>query len=165
MYENLAYEEIKNLPEDKRIEAWSELHKLMPSNVELARKLNTLPIAVSNAVKKYVLGEPVGRGSKKNRPEQMNSYVEPQSQERSELQQDQPQVVKPKRRYNKRKKPEVVIELPKVDIPASNVDIDSFSITITKTISGEDAQLLLNGIGGTFLKDQRYSVEIKIIER
>lgn len=190
MYENLTYEEIKNLPENKKTEAWSELHTIMPSNMELARKLNAAPIAISNAVKKYVLGEPVGRANKKNKPEQVEQIQQEAEQEpqqemqeepKQELQQDQPQVVKTKRKYNKRIKPEVIVELPEADIkadtkqepvkseevsvPVSNSEMYSFLITVNKTVSGEDAQILLGGLANTLLKGQQYSIEVKIKEK
>lgn len=48
----------------------------------------------------------------------------------------------------------------------NNEDVaDTFSISIKKILSGEDAQFLLNGIGGTLLKNQKYTVEIKIKEK
>ena len=163
MYENLSYSELKNVPEDKKTEAWAELHSLYSSNAELAKKLGVATIAVVNAVKKYVLNEPIGRANKKDmqKPE-------------PEVKQESPVEVKPKRKYNRKAKPEVEKELVRVDskpetvvneVPHLNEDnVDIFSISVKKDITGEDAKTLLNGIGSTLLKDQRYTIEVKVIE-
>ncbi|MGE5614918.1 MAG: hypothetical protein ACM3XR_11005, partial [Bacillota bacterium] len=41
---------------------------------------------------------------------------------------------------------------------------ETFSISIKKVVSGEDAQFLFSGIGGTMLKDRKYLIEVKITE-
>ena len=157
---------------------------------QLAARLGTAPVAVMNLIRKYVEGKPVGRASKKvnqeSQPEQvqvLRREPEPQLQEKpkQKIQQEQPQEVKPKRKYNKRVKLGVVIELPKaameadikpesvksevINVSASNIDTDSFSIIVKKTISGEDAQVMLNGIVSMLIKDQQYSIEVKITEK
>lgn len=147
MYENLTYEELKNLPEDKKGEAWGELHSSIPSNAELAKKLNVAPIAVVNAVKKYVLGEPIGRAAKKDKPES-----QPKRSKKS-VKEEQAEV-RPKRKYNRKPKTE--------EIPETTAT--SFSIDISNAFSGEEASVIMHGVGGTLLPDKTYKIEIKISE-
>jgi hypothetical protein len=49
-------------------------------------------------------------------------------------------------------------------IAAENTAGDTFSISVKKMISGEDARFFLNGIGSTLMKDQRYSIEVNVAE-
>lgn len=165
MYENITYEEIKSLPEDQKAEAWKELHDLYPSNKELSLKLGVAQIAVANAVKKYVLGEPIGRANKKEKPEASEPVQETPQTDKQESQQEQ-QELKPKRKYNRKVKQDTIIE-PKnvVESPDFRIIVDSFLININNTFSGENAQIILNGIGNTLLKDHNYIIEIKISEK
>ena len=164
MYENIAYEEIKSLPEDQKAEAWKELHDLYPSNKELSLKLGVAQIAVTNAVKKYVLGEPIGRANKKEKPEASELVQDNPQIDKQESQQEQ-QELKPKRKYNRKVKQDTIIE-PKnvIESPDFRIIVNSFLININNTFSGEDAQVILNGVGGTLLKGHKYNLEIKISE-
>lgn len=170
MYENKTYEEIKNLPEEQKAEAWREIHSIYPENKALAEKLGIAHIAVVNAVKKYVLNEPIGRANKKEKQEPAQEQIEI----KPEAQQEQ-QVEKPKRKYIRKAKQETVIELPKnkpeslgnevSNYPKINIVVSSFLININNSFSGEHAQIMLNGIGSTLLKDHEYNIEIKISEK
>lgn len=170
MYENITYEELKNLPEDQKVEAWKELHDLYPSNKELSLKLGVAQIAVTNAIKKYVLNEPIGRANKKEKAEYSPEQIqEVQEDTKPELQQEQ-QVDKPKRKYNRKSKQDnLTLEIEPVTVKNEsdkiNIDINTFLININNTFSGENAQVILNGIGSTFLKDRNYNIEIKISEK
>lgn len=149
MYENFTYEELRNLSEDKKSEAWKELHILYPENKVLAQKLNVATIAVVNAVKKYVLGEPVGRAKKKVEIVPLEPIQETQKIDKQESQQP------PKRKYNRKAKS---------DMPEIRLVIHPFSINISNIFTTEEAQTILNGIGSTLLKNKTYKVEINISE-
>lgn len=164
MYENFAYDELKNLPEDKKAEAWGELHSSIPSNRELAQKLGISPIVVVNAVKKYVLGEPVGRANKKLKPE---SPLEGEKAKRSRKaqQEEDKQEVRPKRKYNRKAKA-VSFEIGEAgSLHETELNAGSFLIDIKNAFSGEEAQGILSGIGSALLKDRQYSLEVKISDK
>lgn len=159
MYDNMSYTQIKELNEEQKIEVWSELHKQFPDNKELAKKLGISPIVSSNAIKRYVLGEHIGR-VKKEKSE--NGQVQTQAQ---------PEEIKPKRKYNRKpKEDETIITLPSSkdldkEIYNESDNTDTFSIIINKVADGENVQILLNGIANTLLKDQQYTIEINISEK
>jgi hypothetical protein len=169
MYENITYGELKNLPEDRKAEAWGELYSLYShSNVELAKKLGVATIAVVNAVKKYVLGEPVGRANKANKKSKQKLQI--QEELERELPQEPQKEARPKRKYNRKAKAEPVVEALNVEKtvshePAAAVSKGSFSVTINKTLSGEAAQAVLKGLADIFIKSQQYDIEVKINEK
>jgi hypothetical protein len=160
MYENITYEELKSLPEEKKMEVWKELHTLYVDNKALAKRLGIATIAVVNGVKKYVLGEPVGRASKSNK----DSSQQKKNSLRGE---------KPKRKYTKRVNSVLDTDQSFADFrPVKINDIkfdsssaNSFSISVNKILAGDNAHFLLTGISNTLIKDQQYFVEIKIIEK
>lgn len=59
----------------------------------------------------------------------------------------------------------VVVETKPVAPEINDVESEVYSISIKKTVSGEDAQFFLNGIGSTLVKNQKYLIEIKITEK
>lgn len=154
MYETITYQELKELPEDKKAEAWKELHSEYPDNRVLAQKLGVATIAVVNGIKKYVLGEPVGRASKMSK--ELQTPTDGQEN-------------RPKRKYNKKAKAGAEgRSAAGAENAASGAQAgidNSFSISINKTVTGENAQFLFNGIGNTLIKNQEYIIEIKIIEK
>lgn len=190
MYENITYEELKALSEDEKTKALKELIEKYPDKKQLTARLGVAPVAIMNLIRKYVDGKPIGRANQKKQapqadqiqklPQEAKQEPEQDPQSQQVLQQEQPHEVKIKRKYNRKVKPEVVIKSPKVEkvayikpepvkdeainISISNVTFDSFSITIRKAVSGEDAQFLLNGISNTLLKNQKYIIDVKITE-
>ncbi|OGO80080.1 MAG: hypothetical protein A2Y21_02190 [Clostridiales bacterium GWC2_40_7] len=59
---------------------------------------------------------------------------------------------------------EIKPEVPETISATPEVKDESFTISIKKTVSGEDAQFFLNGVGNTLLKGQKYAIEVKIVE-
>ena len=57
------------------------------------------------------------------------------------------------------------LETKPMDPEINEPESESFSIAVKKAVSGEDAQFLLNGIGSTLLKNQKYLIEVKITEK
>lgn len=164
MYENLVYDELKNLPEDKKAEAWGELHSSIPSNRELAQKLGISPIVVVNAVKKYVLGEPVGRANKRLKPESQLEGVKTRKSRKAQQKEDI-QEVKPKRKYNRKAKAVSFEANEAGNLPVIETNAGSFLIDIKNAFSGEEARGILSGIGSALLKDRQYSLEIRISDK
>ena len=88
MYENLTYDQLKELPDEQKVEALKELKVIYPENKDLAEHLGGAHIAVSNMVAKYLEGKQLGRKKmteeekqqkreerlRKNRKKQKNRY-------------------------------------------------------------------------------------------
>lgn len=161
MYENITYQELKSLPEEKKTEVWKELHTLYVDNKALAKKLGIATIAVVNGVKKYVLGEPVGRASKSKKDS---------SQQKKNSTKD----IKQKRKYTKRSEKAILdtdqsfASFQPLEAAENKFDmlpLNTFSISINKVLTGEDAHFLLTGISNTLIKDQDYVIDIRITEK
>jgi predicted transcriptional regulator len=146
MYESITYAELKKLPSAEKPEAWKELKSLYKTQKELADKLGVSPAIVYNMVSRYAGGE------KKSKLE----LVEAPRKTRTRM----------KKKVEKTEKATAVQEtkpvLPEI---RKAEESESFSIAIKKAICGEDARFLLNGIGNTLLKDQKYMIEVRIIEK
>lgn len=151
MYENITYAELKTLPREQKADAWKELKGLYSTQKELAEKLGVSPNLVYNMISRYAKNGPVGT-------------------EKADEKEAAGQAKKAGRRAKMRKGlatgnntvVDVSGAIREIDFPVEN---ESFSISIKKTVSGEDAQFIFGGIGGTLLKDQKYMVEVKIIEK
>ena len=164
MYENITYAELKKLPKEQKPEAWKELKALYSSTKELASRLGVSSSIVYNMIARYVGGKTDGKKKEEN-------------DEIAEIQDNQivvPQPEKTRKRGVRKKRDIVVMETDPASVAADNAAVaeaesapeaDTFSISIKKTISGEDAQFFLNGIGNTLLKNQKYVIEVKISEK
>lgn len=143
MYENATYAELKNLPKDQRPEAWKELKSLYKTQKELAEKLGVSPNLVYNMISRYVKEESA-------------------NDEEATV----PEVVKERKKAKSRVKKQDMQELDTTSesILAETEVNKAFTISIKKTVSGEDAQIFLNGVGSTLLKGQKYAIEVKVIE-
>ncbi|MCX7658872.1 MAG: hypothetical protein N2Z57_09380 [Oscillospiraceae bacterium] len=162
MYENITYAELKKLPKEQKPEAWKELKSLYSSTKELALRLGVSSSIVYNMIAKYVNG----KTGAKNKEE---------SNENAEINENQAASLGLEKTKAKRKRQDIVIgETGPAGFAAGNtalvgienpLEADMFSISINKTLSGEDAQFFLNGIGNTLLKNQKYLIEVKIKEK
>ena len=176
MYENHTYNQIKDLPEDQKVEALKELKTLYPDNKDLATHLNVIPMAISNMVGKYLEGKQLGR--KKMSPEEKAQAKLQREEEKKLKQQQEAEKVKEqqeKENSNEQKTDEVVkseetketndkytTQDYKPVSPQSNAS--SFSIKLDKIMTGEEAGLRLNGIANSLLKEKEYKVELVIVE-
>jgi hypothetical protein len=152
MYESITYAELKSLPKEQKPDAWKFLKTLYPTQKELAEKLGVSPAVVYNMISRY---------AKEEAAQEIENAGEPEV------------IRKPARRRNKAKrqrlhgKPvqDISAAMPGPEvIAAENTAGDTFSISVKKMISGEDARFFLNGIGSTLMKDQRYSIEVNVAE-
>lgn len=152
MYENITYAELKTLPKEEKAAAWKELMSMYSTKKELAEKLGVSPNLVYNMISRYAKYEPDGT-------------------EKNEGRQAVEQIEKAGRRTKRKNRSRLTDNNAIVDISGAVQEInppegnESFSISIKKTISGEDAQFLFSGIGSTLLRDQKYIVEVRITER
>jgi len=173
MYEDITYEELKGLSEDKKVEVWKELHSKYSDDKELAKKLGVATIAVINGVRKYALGEHIGRTKKEEVQEEAKQVVKEES-----TQPEVPtiQLIKPKRQYNRKPKEEKQLEsitdmkeemvesVAEVKPEPIKVNESEYSILLKKEVLGEEAQARINSIANTLIKDQKYEIEILIKE-
>ena len=145
MYESITYAEIKKLPAAEKPVAWKELKSLYKTQKELAEKLGVSPAIVYNMISRYVGSE--------NRVVKLEVVKEPKKarvkKQAEKIEQD------------------INLEAKHAEPVPEIIDVESelFSISIKKTVSGEDAQFFLNGVGSTLLKNQMYLVEVKITEK
>lgn len=145
MYESITYAELKKLPSEEKAEAWKELKSLYKTQKELAEKLGVSAAVVYNMISRYAKGEKEAKLELVEAPEKSRVRVK-----------------------KKLRKPETVVAVPgpaAVWPEAGSAEGEAFSISIRKLASGEDAQFLLNGIGSTLLKNQKYLIEVKIVEK
>jgi len=150
MYENMTYAELKKLPDVERQNAWKELTVIYPTKKELAQKFGVSIAVIYNNILKYVKGKP----TEKTQAEKQEAIVKRPRKTKS--------LSQPAGLDEKSDK------LNPVDFEIKNPDNapqdELFSIDIKKTVSGEDAQFFLNGIGGTLLRNQKYTIEVRITE-
>lgn len=157
MYESISYQELKSLPKQQKSDAWKELKAMYSTQKELAEKLGVSPSIVYSMISRYAKEDTVrGRRAKKlevvEKPRRTRKRLKNQESQPEQVLGASVQEVKP------------VLEAP-IILGNSAVENDTFSISIKKTISGEDAQFFLSGIGNTLLKGQKYTVEVKITEK
>lgn len=152
MYESITYAELKSLPKEQKPVAWKELKAMYSTQKELSEKLGVSPAIVYNMISRYAKDETAG--SKKLKELEV--------------------VETPKKTRNRMKKQEIqdkqeldiaAIETKPIFPEINEIESETFSISIKKMVSGEDAQFFLNGIGNTLLKNQKYVIEVKIAEK
>lgn len=158
MYESITYQELKRLPREQKPNAWKELKSMYATQKELAGKLGVSPAIVYNMISRYAKDENEG-----NKREIKFKSVKTMKKTRNRT--------KKQEIPDNRKQEDAIMEIKPVfhEIPEiAEIYEDAgqtFSIYIKKILSGEDAQFLLNGIGSTLLKNQKYAVEVKITEK
>ena len=159
MYESITYSELKKLPSAEKPEAWKELKALYKTQKELAEKLGVSAALVYNMISRYVKDEP----AESKKAKVLEVVPEPQKARRRVKKQDKQEQDKQERQEQQEI---IVIETNPIVPEVKDVEEDeSFSIAIKKTVSGEDAQFFLNGIGNTLLKNQKYVIDVKITEK
>lgn len=156
MYESIKYDELKQLPDEQKKEALQEFITKYGSNKAIAEVLGSVPIAISNMIKKYVNDEPIGRKKKEE------TTVETPKNEVS-------QETKPKRKYTKKttietkpepQQPEIIrapIKLPK---PSA-----SFTTSLNGELSGEEIKERVSGIVNALLNSKTYSITLQVEEK
>jgi hypothetical protein len=143
MYENITYAELKKLPKQQKTEAWKELLSLNPVKKQLAEKFGVSPAIVYNMISRYVDSSNVDARTKPSKPVTLEHAINAVAQ------------------YSK-EKTEQKSRVSKNEAAAENI---TFSLTVNKTVTGENARFFLNGIGSTLLNDQKYRIDVKITEK
>jgi hypothetical protein len=156
MYENIKYEELKNLPDEQKKEALQELMATYGSNKAIAEATEGYATTIANMYSKYVEGKHIGRvkGSK-------NPDKKPKEEN------------KVKRKYTKKVKEDTIIpiESPQEEIVYNKVLEEvktstlSFNSSLSGDLSGEEVKVRIIGIVNALLDDKTYSVNLQIDEK
>jgi len=152
MYENLTYDQLKELPDEQKVEALKELKVIYPENKDLAEHLGGAHIAVSNMVAKYLEGKQLGR-KKMTEEEKQQKREERLRKKQEEVEKERLRLLQEQQIQNQVKDEEEVIN-----------SSESFSVKFSKIIVGEEATIVLGNIGGSLLKDGKYKINLSIEE-
>lgn len=152
MYENITYEELKNLPDEEKVKALTELLSITPDRKELAKKLGVAPIAIINLIGKYLEGKQIGR-KKKETIEVENLIEEP----------------KQKRKYTRKSKDEEKSEQPIQSLSTQVEKIifeekHNITISLNTEFTGSEIQHILTGISTTIFDNKKYKINLEITE-
>ena len=159
MYESFTYNQIKDLPEDQKVEALKELKTMYPDNKDLAKHWDVAFIAANNMIGKYLEGKQVGR--KKMTPEE-KAQAKLQRETEKKLKEQQTSI-----NVNEASNTESVIpekSISSITQEIQSINTTSFSIKLQKEILGEEATTILNSIANTLLKEGKYKVSLSIEE-
>jgi ATP-dependent Clp protease ATP-binding subunit ClpA len=179
MYETFTYNQIKDLPEDQKIEALKELKTMFPDNKELAVHLNVIPMAISNMVAKYVEGKQMGRKkmtAEEKAQAKLKREAEKKLKERQEIEKEKEKITQQEK--SDEQKVDEVVKSQEIKNEETNVksiaeesksiplqsNSSSFSIKLDKNMVGEEAVSRLNGIANSLLKEKEYKIELVIAE-
>ena len=170
MYENIKYEELKQLPDNQKKEALQELMATYGSNKAIAEATGAATIAIANLYGKIVEGKTVGRkkGTKNSVKEEDNK-----EEKLTDAVIETPASIteeKPKRKYTKRNNVVAEAETQKEEIvrkPIILADLKSLSFTtsLSGDLSGEEVKARIIGIVNALLDDKTYSVNLQIDEK
>jgi len=172
MYEQIKYEELKQLPDEQKKEALQELMTIHGSNKAIAEAVGGSTIAIINMHKKYVLGESVGRvkGSKNSTKQEETlpeKVVETPTDDTE---------IKPKRKYTRKTKDvEVpqelqieqeaqVQEIVRTPIKLAELSV-SFTTSLCGNLSGEEIKKRVTGMINSLLEDKTYTINLQIDEQ
>jgi hypothetical protein len=182
VYESITYEELKSLPRDQKIEALKELKALYPTQKKIAEKLGVNPANIYNMIAKYVKAEDEGRPKagaragtkaavkavreaakptegkagtegeiKAGAKDMINAGAEGEIKAGAEGDPKAETSVPQEKRVRHKREKKMKAE-------------ENLLITLSKSLTGEEAQTQLMGIGSMFLKNHDYRLEIRISE-
>ncbi len=162
MYENLSYEQLKELPGEQKKNALLQLKQKYPHYKEMAEKIGGTPTALSNLYLRIVEGKKFGR--KKKEAAEPPKAVEPLVAETS--------AEAPVKLRRTRRKSIIVPDSQPVTtigeqrellvIPAKKPI--NFTINLGIEESGNEAKSRIEGIVGSLLKEKIYNIKMSIEE-
>ena len=168
MYENLSYEQLKELPGDQKKNALMQLKKQYPHYKEMAEKIGGTPTALSNLYLRIVEGRRFGR-KKKEVVESVKAAEPPKVIGSPDMEASAEAPVKLRRT---RRKSVAVPESQPVTtigeqreilaIPAKKAIAFTISLGIEET--GNEARSRIEGIIGSLLKEKTYNIKMSIEE-
>lgn len=172
MYENIKYDELKNLPDDQKVIALNKLKEIYTDNKAIAEATGAAPIAISNMIKKHILGEHVGRTKANKNETTINNDTIVENKETAN------EPIREKRKYTRKIQPEIIKEeLHKDEIVKEEEPVEyetqhqetisnkfSFTTGLCGEIEGEVVKSRITGITNSLLDDKKYLIELKISE-
>jgi hypothetical protein len=162
MYENLSYEQLKELPGEQKKNALLQLKEKYPHYKEMAEKIGGTPTALSNLYLRIVEGKKFGR-KKKEVIEPPKVVASPVIEAAAET---------PVKLRRTRRKSIVVPEAQPATTIGEQREIlvmpakKSISFTINLGIeeTGNEAKSRIEGIVGSLLKEKVYNIKMSIEE-
>lgn len=156
MYEDITYEQLKELSNEQKKEALIELKDKFETFKGISEKIGGTPMAISNYYLKFVSGKKPGRKKKED-----VAPITPETPAEADA--------KPKRgRRKSSEKTEatvlVPVQEPRTVVAKPSQKAVSFSIGLEIEISGEEARERIQGVVGSFMKDKTYRVKLSIEE-
>lgn len=156
MYENLSYEQLKELPGEQKKNALMQLKEQYPHYKEMAEKIGGTPTALSNLYLRIVEGRRFGRKKKEViTPPKVEAIVE----------------APVKLRRTRRKSIAVpdaqpaaaIVEQKELIVMPAKKSI-SFTINLGIEETGNEAKSRIEGIVGSLLKEKIYNIKMSIEE-
>ena len=170
MYENYTYEQVKNLPDEQKIEALKELKVIYPENKILAQHWDVAHIAVSNMVGKYLEGKQMGR---KKMTEEEKAQKKAERETNKKLKQYQEHQRELQEQEEVKTNVKEIKDVEEINNAQYDKDITQtivketkygFSIKLDIKMTGEEAINRLSGIANSLLKENEYKVELNVEE-
>ena len=183
MYDNISYENLRDLPDEQKREALIELKSKYPTYREMAEKVGGTPVALSNLYLRIVEGKRFGRRKKEETEARLEEMAKTSKafvnstksklpaisyaamMENENLQ--KPDTSKPKHNgISFTKLMETENEQRKQNTLTANVTKKTVAFTIGLEIEvpGEGARDRIQGVIGSLLKDKTYKVKLSIEE-
>lgn len=165
MYENIKYEELKQLPDDQKKEALQELMNLHGSNSAIAKAIEGFPVAIANMYSKFVEGKQIGR--KKGSKNAVKEVVQQPTEEIHIV--ETPIIIpetKPKRTYNRKQKEVSTIQQDSQESQdITQLPSASFTTSLSGELTGDQIKQRVTGMINSLLDDNQYTINIQIDEK
>lgn len=175
MYDNITYDQLKELPVEQKKEALIALKGKYPTYKEMAQAIGGNPVALANLYLRLVEGQKFGGRKKKEVVEQTapEAPVVPEIPIAPVALETPTQKEKPKRGRRKAtdkapkatetkaittvdEKKEIAVVAPK--------KVVSFTISLETEGTGDEAKSRIEGVAGSLMKDKTYKVKLTIEE-
>jgi hypothetical protein len=164
MYENLSYEQLKELPGEQKKNALMQLKEQYPHYKEMAEKIGGTPTALSNLYLRIVEGRKFGRKKK--------VVIEPTIVETTFKAPAEAPAEAPVKLRRTRRKSIAVPDFQPVSTINEQRDVlempvkkaISFTINLGIEETGNEAKSRIEGIIGSLLKEKIYNIKMSIEE-
>lgn len=156
MYEDLTYEQLKEMPDEQKKEVLSKMLEEYKDSKTVASKIPGASfIAISNLIRKLIEGKPVGR-------------IKKEETDTTETTETNIQAEKPKRKYTRRiVDREAINEYKQEDIQQKTEVVVHKNINTSINIPavfGNELVKRLEGLAKSILDDKEYEINIQITE-
>lgn len=168
MYENITYDQLKDLPDEEKKEALIYLKEKYPTYKEMSQAIGGIPLSLSHLYMRVVEGKTFGRKKKEEAPseeKQVLNETQDQQKDENDKPSDTPALstsTMKKKRGSKKKETEIITPQKEQSV-APKKDF-SFTIGLEVEVSGEEAKTRMEGVMASLLKDKNYKVKLSIEE-